>query len=202
MWFSTYWIHKKQFLEERNICINSHLEEQSFLSIVRLIKTFRFMICLTDWSPSLLFRQRAGTVTGVSVNIACLLSVMLLPYMPTVSQTIRDQLNAPQSCVNTMLQGTGTFVCSLSAGHRIGTVSMTRESIHTFPTHKPAEPPVCCRWVIQWGCNSLSIFQDPGGHCSRVNTHIHTLKNNSLDCVSRPQPSNSKFLSGHLSLQA
>uniref|UniRef100_A0A672ZNM7 Methionine--tRNA ligase, cytoplasmic n=1 Tax=Sphaeramia orbicularis TaxID=375764 RepID=A0A672ZNM7_9TELE len=68
-------------------------------------------------------RQRAGTVTGVSVNIACLLSVMLLPYMPTVSQTIRDQLNAPQSCINTMLQGTGTFVCALSAGHRVGTVS-------------------------------------------------------------------------------
>ncbi|XP_067442961.1 methionine--tRNA ligase, cytoplasmic isoform X1 [Thunnus thynnus] len=68
-------------------------------------------------------RQRAGTVTGVSVNIACLLSVMLFPYMPTVSQTIRDQFNAPSSCVNTMLQGTGTFVCVLSAGHRIGTVS-------------------------------------------------------------------------------
>ncbi|KAK5608807.1 Methionine--tRNA ligase, cytoplasmic, partial [Crenichthys baileyi] len=68
-------------------------------------------------------RQRAGTVTGVSVNIACLLSVMLLPYMPAVSQTIRDQLNAPQSCINTMLQGPGTFVCALRAGHRIGTVS-------------------------------------------------------------------------------
>ncbi|XP_068171817.1 methionine--tRNA ligase, cytoplasmic isoform X2 [Antennarius striatus] len=68
-------------------------------------------------------RQRAGTVTGVSVNIACLLSVMLFPYMPTVSQTIRDQLNTPQSCINTMMQGTGTFVCVLSAGHRIGTVS-------------------------------------------------------------------------------
>ncbi|XP_013859609.1 methionine--tRNA ligase, cytoplasmic isoform X2 [Austrofundulus limnaeus] len=68
-------------------------------------------------------RRRAGTVTGVSVNISCLLSVMLLPYMPEVSQTIRDQLNAPQSCINTMLQGTGTFVCALSAGHRIGTVS-------------------------------------------------------------------------------
>uniref|UniRef100_A0A3B3DRE3 Methionine--tRNA ligase, cytoplasmic n=1 Tax=Oryzias melastigma TaxID=30732 RepID=A0A3B3DRE3_ORYME len=68
-------------------------------------------------------RQRAGTVTGVAVNIACLLSVMLSPYMPLVSQTIRDQLNAPQSCVYTMLQGGGTFVCSLSAGHRIGTVS-------------------------------------------------------------------------------
>ncbi|KAM9408480.1 LOW QUALITY PROTEIN: methionine--tRNA ligase, cytoplasmic [Pholidichthys leucotaenia] len=68
-------------------------------------------------------RQRAGTVTGVSVNIACLLSVMLLPYMPTVSQTIRDQFNAPQSCISTMLQGTGTFVCALGAGHRIGTIS-------------------------------------------------------------------------------
>ncbi|XP_026162428.1 methionine--tRNA ligase, cytoplasmic isoform X2 [Mastacembelus armatus] len=66
-------------------------------------------------------RQRAGTVTGVSVNISCLLSVMLLPYMPTVSQTIRDQLNAPQSCISTMLHG--TFVCALKAGHRIGTVS-------------------------------------------------------------------------------
>ncbi|KAM3620931.1 uncharacterized protein V6R79_003820 [Siganus canaliculatus] len=68
-------------------------------------------------------RQRAGTVTGVSVNIACLLSVMLSPYMPTVSQTIRDQLNAPPSCVDVMLQGTGTFVCALTAGHRVGTVS-------------------------------------------------------------------------------
>uniref|UniRef100_A0A671Y614 Methionine--tRNA ligase, cytoplasmic n=1 Tax=Sparus aurata TaxID=8175 RepID=A0A671Y614_SPAAU len=68
-------------------------------------------------------RLRAGTVTGVSVNIACLLSVMLFPYMPTVSQTIRDQLNAPQSIISTMLQGNGTFVCALSAGHRVGTVS-------------------------------------------------------------------------------
>ncbi|XP_074525599.1 methionine--tRNA ligase, cytoplasmic isoform X2 [Halichoeres trimaculatus] len=68
-------------------------------------------------------RQRAGTVTGVSVNIACLLSVMLFPFMPTVSQTIRDQLNAPQSCIGTMLQGTGTFVCALCPGHRIGAIS-------------------------------------------------------------------------------
>ncbi|XP_034022025.1 methionine--tRNA ligase, cytoplasmic isoform X2 [Thalassophryne amazonica] len=67
--------------------------------------------------------QHAGTVTGVSVNIACLLSVMLLPYMPTVSQTIRDQLNAPDGCIHTMLQGTGTFVCALKPGHHIGAVS-------------------------------------------------------------------------------
>ncbi|XP_049590837.1 methionine--tRNA ligase, cytoplasmic isoform X1 [Syngnathus scovelli] len=67
--------------------------------------------------------QRAGTVTGVSINVACLLSVMLLPYMPAVSQTIRDQLNAPDSCVSAMLRDTGAFTRVLDAGHRIGTVS-------------------------------------------------------------------------------
>uniref|UniRef100_A0A8C8A0T7 Methionine--tRNA ligase, cytoplasmic n=2 Tax=Oryzias sinensis TaxID=183150 RepID=A0A8C8A0T7_9TELE len=94
-------------------------------------------------------RLRAGTVTGVAVNIACLLSVMLLPYMPLVSQIIRDQLNAPQSCVYTMLQGSGTFVCSLSAGHRIGTVSplfqkLEAEQIEAlkkrFGGHTPSTP--------------------------------------------------------------
>ncbi|KAK0148214.1 Methionine--tRNA ligase, cytoplasmic [Merluccius polli] len=68
-------------------------------------------------------RQRAGTVTGVSVNIACLLAVMLQPYMPTVSQTIREQLSAPAACLGAMLSGAGSVVCSLPAGHRIGTVS-------------------------------------------------------------------------------
>lgn len=127
--------------------------------------TFEFMTCLTDWSLSVLYRQRAGTVTGVSVNIACLLSAMLFPFMPTVSQTIRDQLNAPQSCIGTMLQGTGTFVCALYPGHLIGAVSITwhMKFIRT-QTQRPVEPPVCCRWVIQWGCNSLPVFPFSGGH--------------------------------------
>uniref|UniRef100_A0A673GYV8 Methionine--tRNA ligase, cytoplasmic n=1 Tax=Sinocyclocheilus rhinocerous TaxID=307959 RepID=A0A673GYV8_9TELE len=68
-------------------------------------------------------RQRAGTVTGVSVNVACLLSVVLEPYMPSVSRTIRQQLQAPPTCVSAMLQNTGTFICTLPAGHCIGTVS-------------------------------------------------------------------------------
>ncbi|KAK7155891.1 hypothetical protein R3I93_010532 [Phoxinus phoxinus] len=68
-------------------------------------------------------RQRAGTVTGVCVNVACLLSAVLEPYMPTVSHTIRAQLQAPPTCASAQLQGSGSFVCSLPAGHRIGTVS-------------------------------------------------------------------------------
>ncbi|XP_041036224.1 methionine--tRNA ligase, cytoplasmic [Carcharodon carcharias] len=64
-------------------------------------------------------RSRAGTVTGVAVNVACLLSIMLLPYMPSVSATIQSQLQAPEDC-NTL---TDRFVCMLPAGHKIGTVS-------------------------------------------------------------------------------
>ncbi|XP_035242728.1 methionine--tRNA ligase, cytoplasmic [Anguilla anguilla] len=68
-------------------------------------------------------RQRAGTVTGVAVNVACLLSALLHPYMPTVGAAIRDQLRAPPTCMEAALQGAGSFVCVLPAGHRIGTVS-------------------------------------------------------------------------------
>ncbi|XP_035380631.1 methionine--tRNA ligase, cytoplasmic isoform X1 [Electrophorus electricus] len=68
-------------------------------------------------------RQRAGTVTAVSVNMACLLSVLLEPYMPTVSVTIRAQLQAPACCGSAMLAADGCFLRSLSTGHRIGTVS-------------------------------------------------------------------------------
>uniref|UniRef100_A0A671SEK6 Methionine--tRNA ligase, cytoplasmic n=1 Tax=Sinocyclocheilus anshuiensis TaxID=1608454 RepID=A0A671SEK6_9TELE len=68
-------------------------------------------------------RRRAGTVTGVSVNVACLLSAVLEPYMPSVSHTIRQQLQAPHTCVSAILQNTGTFICTLPAGHRISAVS-------------------------------------------------------------------------------
>ncbi|ELV09236.1 Methionyl-tRNA synthetase, cytoplasmic [Tupaia chinensis] len=65
-------------------------------------------------------RQRAGTVTGVAVNIAALLSVMLQPYMPTVSATIQTQLQLPPPACNILVTD---FLCTLPAGHQIGTVS-------------------------------------------------------------------------------
>ncbi|XP_036025426.1 methionine--tRNA ligase, cytoplasmic isoform X1 [Onychomys torridus] len=65
-------------------------------------------------------RQRAGTVTGVAVNIAALLSVMLQPYMPTVSATIQTQLQLPLPACHVLVT---SFICTLPAGHRIGTVS-------------------------------------------------------------------------------
>ncbi|XP_069509690.1 methionine--tRNA ligase, cytoplasmic isoform X2 [Ambystoma mexicanum] len=64
-------------------------------------------------------RKRAGTVTGVAVNIAALISVMLHPYMPEVSNTIQEQLQAPRD----LGLPVGEFVCTLPTGHSIGTVS-------------------------------------------------------------------------------
>ena len=37
-------------------------------------------------------RAKAGSLIGLCANIACLLSVMMQPYMPAVSQEIQDQL--------------------------------------------------------------------------------------------------------------
>lgn len=65
-------------------------------------------------------RQRAGTVTGMAVNVAALLSVMLQPYMPTVSSTIQTQLQLPEAACRILAT---SFICTLPAGHRIGTVS-------------------------------------------------------------------------------
>ncbi|XP_062453147.1 methionine--tRNA ligase, cytoplasmic isoform X2 [Rhea pennata] len=64
-------------------------------------------------------RRRAGTVTGVAVNMASLLAVMAQPYMPGVSAAIQAQLCIPPDC---FVLG-HDFTCTLPAGHRVGTVS-------------------------------------------------------------------------------
>ena len=38
------------------------------------------------------YRSRAGTIVGLCTNVVCLLSVMLQPYMPDVSQQIQEQI--------------------------------------------------------------------------------------------------------------
>lgn len=70
-------------------------------------------------------KRRAGTVISLCVNISCLLSVMLQPYMPHTSETIQRQLAAPAD-VNVL---SGEFVCALPAGHRIGTPAPLFEKI-------------------------------------------------------------------------
>ena len=67
---------------------------------------------------SFFFRAQAGTVIGLSANIACLLSVLLSPYMPQTAEEIQKQVNAPAS-VNVTTQ---CLRCFLKAGHKIGEV--------------------------------------------------------------------------------
>ena len=73
-------------------------------------------------------RARAGTIVGLAANIACLLSVMIQPYMPTVSQTVQAQLNAPATC-NIIHD---TFVPYLPPGHRIGKVCKIKQNIYSI----------------------------------------------------------------------
>ncbi|XP_033115540.1 methionine--tRNA ligase, cytoplasmic-like [Anneissia japonica] len=61
-------------------------------------------------------RVKAGTVIGVVVNISYLISLMLHPYMPSVSQTIQEQLQA--TTISNYLSE--KFVCQLQPGHKIG----------------------------------------------------------------------------------
>ncbi|XP_064330642.1 methionine--tRNA ligase, cytoplasmic isoform X3 [Phalacrocorax carbo] len=64
-------------------------------------------------------RQRASTVTGIAVNMASMLAVLLQPYMPGVSLAIQEQLCIPPDC----FVMSHNFTCTLPPGHRIGTVS-------------------------------------------------------------------------------
>ncbi|XP_077053752.1 methionine--tRNA ligase, cytoplasmic-like isoform X2 [Siphateles boraxobius] len=127
-------------------------------------------------------RQRAGTVTGVCVNVACLLSAVLEPYMPTVSHTIRAQLQAPPTCGSAQLQGAGSFVCTLPAGHRIGTVSplfqkLENEQIEAlrkrFGGQQPEEESVKAKTQSS---SSASVETKPGASQERLNTDPERVK--------------------------
>ncbi|KAL3859984.1 hypothetical protein ACJMK2_010161 [Sinanodonta woodiana] len=74
-----------------------------------------------------LVRHKAGTVCSLCANIGCLLSVLLQPYMPDVSRTIQEQLNAPQECYFIYKD----FVCQLLPGHKMG---------KPFPLFQKIEP--------------------------------------------------------------
>ena len=61
-------------------------------------------------------KRKGATVIALCSNIICLLSVMLLPYMPNVSKQLQEQLNVGHE-INVLIP---EFVCRLLAGHRIG----------------------------------------------------------------------------------
>ena len=62
-------------------------------------------------------RARAGTIIHLSVNLVCLVMLLLEPYMPQTCATLRQQLNIPDN--STLIPE--HFAPFISAGHEIGT---------------------------------------------------------------------------------
>ncbi|PFX24554.1 Methionine--tRNA ligase, cytoplasmic [Stylophora pistillata] len=62
-------------------------------------------------------RSRAGTVIGITANLSWLLSVLVHPYMPGVSEEIQRQLQVSDEG-NVVLDN---FIPYLETGHKIGT---------------------------------------------------------------------------------
>ena len=57
-------------------------------------------------------------LSGIAANVACLLSLLIHPYMPSVSQTMRDQMN-----ITSLWKLDKFFTCHLKPGHKIGKVT-------------------------------------------------------------------------------
>lgn len=74
-------------------------------------------------------RKRAGTVVGLSANMAALLAIMMQPYMPDVSAQVAKQLEMSPD----LFIIPSTFVQMLPTGHKIGT---------PYPLFKKIEPAV------------------------------------------------------------
>jgi methionyl-tRNA synthetase len=71
-------------------------------------------------------RARAGTVVGLSVNLACLLCVLIQPYMPAMAARLERQLAVPAGRLARLPR---LFHCFLPAGHQIGEPSPLVEEI-------------------------------------------------------------------------
>ena len=61
------------------------------------------------------FQDRAAAVVSLCVNLSCLLAVLAEPFMPSLSATLLQQLNANMDDVNVLLakekgQGNGVFI--------------------------------------------------------------------------------------------
>ncbi|KAH3776066.1 hypothetical protein DPMN_177479 [Dreissena polymorpha] len=128
-------------------------------------------------------KSRAGTVVSLAANLACLLSVLLHPYMPEVSATIQRQLNAPQSC-NEVYED---FVCHLDPGHKIGQPSPLFQKIESstiaelkkrFAGQGPAAPSKhkVTSQVINHNMNYMEWLQEEWFHGQLMANKVRDLK--------------------------
>uniref|UniRef100_A0A0N5C1M1 Methionine--tRNA ligase, cytoplasmic n=1 Tax=Strongyloides papillosus TaxID=174720 RepID=A0A0N5C1M1_STREA len=90
-------------------------------------------------------KSRAETVIGVSANLVYLLSVVLYPYMPKVSEEIRKQCNKIE--LTTLPKH---MICVLKPGHKIGTPATLFSKLES---------------------NDIALFKSKFGTSSKVETN-------------------------------
>ena len=74
------------------LAVSSKCYSESFLARIGLYaRLFGQLITITPPPPPPPCSCRAGSVLSLCANITCLLSVMMQPYMPQVSQQIQEQ---------------------------------------------------------------------------------------------------------------
>lgn len=62
-------------------------------------------------------KTRAGTIIGLTCNLACILATFLFPYMPDTARNLFKQLNLPEGRIN---PAKPQWSLLLPAGHKIG----------------------------------------------------------------------------------
>lgn len=103
-------------------------------------------------------RAHAGTVIGICCNIACLLAVLLKPYMPVTADILKEQLQAPDD-VWVMVP---EFTILLPAGHKLGKVRSTEQRHQSFRCfsvahHKGCIVILCIRCIVFWVIKSFGV---------------------------------------------
>merc|ERR1712083_671461 len=81
-------------------------------------------------------KARAGTVVGLSVNMAALLSVLIQPYMPNMAVNLEGQLAVPKGRLSRLPTA---LHCILPAGHTIGAPSALVEQLKAKYQGKQSE---------------------------------------------------------------
>ncbi|KAI9613703.1 hypothetical protein KEM48_003702 [Puccinia striiformis f. sp. tritici PST-130] len=108
-------------------------EDQSFVADINALLTQYI-----ESMESLKLRQALATIVLISLNLVYLLSVLVYPFMPSTSELILKQLNAP------MRRLSRTFGIDLLPGHTIG------DAIYLF---RKIDPDRAAFWRKQYGGN-------------------------------------------------
>ncbi|XP_046390928.1 methionine--tRNA ligase, cytoplasmic [Ischnura elegans] len=128
-------------------------------------------------------RKKGGSVVGLCANLACLLSMLLSPYMPETARQLHQQLNAPPEAMVIP----NHFYCLLPAGHKIG---------KPFPLFSKIENSQMDELRNRFSGNQKNRSPGPTNEAKPAVTPVKDVKSQSTtaESVSTPKASNEEIL--------